>query len=101
MFGLPDEFLSKMGILGGNPDRAGIQVAFAHHDAADRHQRCSGKSEFFRTKHSCDHHISSGFKLAVGLQPDPPPEAVEQQGLVCFRKSQFPRDSCMLNGGQR
>ena len=55
MFGLPDEFLSKMGILGGNPDRAGIQVAFAHHDAADRHQRCSGKSEFFRTKHSCDY----------------------------------------------
>ena len=39
LLGRAAEALAQLGILGGDPDRAGVQVADAHHDAAHRDQR--------------------------------------------------------------
>ena len=36
VLGLATEFLAQYRILGSNPNRAGIKVALAHHDAAER-----------------------------------------------------------------
>ena len=44
--GLPVELLAQLRILRGDADRAGVQVADAHHDAADRDERRGGEAEF-------------------------------------------------------
>ena len=44
--GLPVKFLRSAGILRGDADWTGIQVADAHHDAARDHERCGGEPEF-------------------------------------------------------
>ena len=41
----PVNSLRKFGVLGGHADRAGVQVADAHHDAAERDQRRGGEAE--------------------------------------------------------
>ena len=39
-FRIPGKLLAKLRVLGGDAHRAGVQVAFAQHDAAHNHQ-CS------------------------------------------------------------
>ena len=41
---LAAEALPQLGVLGGDPDRAGVEVADAHHDAARHHQRVRWRS---------------------------------------------------------
>ena len=41
--GLPREALAQHRVLGGDPHRAGVQVADPHHDAARHHQRGGGE----------------------------------------------------------
>ena len=48
MLGLARKLLAQQGVLGGHAHRAGVEVAFAHHDATFDHQRCGGKTEFIR-----------------------------------------------------
>ena len=38
VLGLAEETLAQLRILRGNADRAGVEMAFAHHDAAGRDQ---------------------------------------------------------------
>ena len=49
VFGRAAEFGAQRRVLRGDADRAGVQMALAHHDAAHRYQRRSRKSEFFRS----------------------------------------------------
>jgi len=46
VLGLALEALAQHWILRGNTNRAGVEMALAHHDAAGRDQRCGGKAEF-------------------------------------------------------
>ena len=43
--GLAGELLAQLGVLGGDADRAGVEVADPHHDAARHHQRRGGEAE--------------------------------------------------------
>ena len=45
VLGLAGELLAQLLVLGGDADRAGVQVADAHHDAAERHQRDRAEAE--------------------------------------------------------
>src|SRR5580698_4424901 len=45
VLGLPLKLLTQQGILGGDADGAGIEVALAHHHAAHRDQWSCGKTE--------------------------------------------------------
>ena len=67
MLGLAGEAGAEDGILGGDSDRAGIEVAFAHHDAAHGNERGGGKAEFLGTEESGDDDVAAGLELAVGL----------------------------------
>ena len=67
VLGLARELLAQDRVLSGDADRAGVQVAFAHHDAAFNHQRCGGKAEFIGTQQGADDHVAAGFHLTVGL----------------------------------
>ena len=67
MLGLSLELLAQRGILGGDTDRASIEMALTHHDATHRNQRSGRKAELFRPEQCRDHNITAGLQLAVGL----------------------------------
>ena len=98
VLGLPGKSRTQHRVLRGNADRAGVEMTFSHHDAAQRDQWRSGKAEFFRTQQSRNHHVTSGLQLAVGLHPNAAAQIVEQQNLLRLRESKFPRDPCVLDG---
>ena len=89
---------AQVRVLGGHPHGAGIQVAGAHHDAAHGHQRSRGETEFLRAQDRGDGHVPSGEELAVGLQDDPFPQSVLDEGAVSFAQSQFPGQSRIMDG---
>src|SRR5580658_6980924 len=101
MLGLPLELLAQHGILRGDADRAGIQMAFAHHDTAHGDQRRGGKTKFFGAEQSRDDHIAAGLQFAVGLHADAAAQIVEQQYLLRLGQTQFPGNARMLDGTQR
>ena len=71
-------------------------MAFAHHDAANRHERRGGKAKLFGTQQSGDDDITAGLKFAVGLHTDPAAQVVQHKNLLRFRQPEFPRYACML-----
>jgi hypothetical protein len=68
---LAGEPLPQHRVLGGNADRAGVEVAHAHHDAAGHHQRRGREPELLRAEQRGDHHVAAGLELAVDLNNDP------------------------------
>ena len=70
-FRLAGEPLAQHRVLGGHADRAGVQVAHPHHDAARHHQRCCGEAEFLGAEQRGDHHVAAGLELTVDLDDDP------------------------------
>ncbi len=99
--GLPVNLLAQRRVLGGHADRAGVEVADAHHDTAQGHQRRGGETELLGAEQGGDGHIAAGLQLAVGLDDDPAAQVVQQQGLVRFGQPQFPGQPGMLDAGQR
>ena len=50
VFRLAGELARSPGILRGDADRAGVQMAHAHHDTAQRYQRRRGETELLRAQ---------------------------------------------------
>src|ERR1035438_3131129 len=67
VLGLALKALPQHGILSGDADGAGIEMAFAHHDASQRDQGSGGKSEFLGAEERGDDYVAAGLKLAIGL----------------------------------
>lgn len=61
------EVFAQFGILGGNSDRTGVQMANPHHHAAKSDKRCRCKTKLLGTQQCGNHHIASRFELAVRL----------------------------------
>ena len=97
MLWLAAEFLAQHRVLCGHTNRAGIQVTFAHHDAAFDHQRGSGKAEFVSAQQRANYHITAGFHLAVGLHSNAATQAVQHQRLLGFGQADFPWAACVLD----
>ena len=97
MFGLAGELAAQHRVLRGHAHRAGVQVAFAHHDAALHHQRRGGKAEFVGPEQRADNDVAAGFHLAVGLHADATAQAVEHQRLLGFGQADFPRTARVLD----
>src|SRR5688572_30225496 len=57
VLGFTLKLLSQSRILGRDADRAGVEMAFAHHDAAGGYQRCGGKAEFIGAQQRADHDV--------------------------------------------
>ena len=91
--GLPVELLAQLGILRRDADRAGIEMALPHHDAAFDDQRRCRKAIFFRAEQRGDDHVASGLHLAVGFDADAAAQIVEHQRLMRFRQAPVPRES--------
>ena len=99
--GLPENFLPQLGVLGGDADRAGVQVADPHHDAAADHQRRGREAELLGPEQRADDHVAAGLQLAVDLDHDPVPQAVEQQGLLGLGQAELPGPAGVLERGER
>ncbi len=98
VLGLALEFLAQLGVLRGHAHRAGVQMAFAHHDAAFYHQRCGGKAEFVGAQERANGHVATGFHLAVGLHANAAAQVVQHQCLLGFGQAQFPGRARVLDG---
>ena len=100
MFGLTGKARAQHRVLRRDADRAGVEMAFAHHDAACGDQRCGGKAELVRAQQRADRNIAAGAQAAIDLHRDAAAQIVEQQRLLGFGQTDFPRRTRMGQRGQ-
>ena len=98
---LPRELLAELRVLGGDADRAGVEVADPHHDAAHDDQRGGGEAVLLGAQERGDDHVAAGLQLAVGLDDDPVAEPVQDQRLLGLGQAELPGDAGVLERGQR
>ena len=70
MLRLAGEALAQHRVLCSDTDRAGIEVALAHHDAALDDQRRGSEAEFVSTEQGANDHVTAGAHAAVDLHRD-------------------------------
>ncbi len=101
VFGLAGELRAQRGILRGDADGAGVQMALAHHDAAHGDQRRGGEAELFGAQQRGDGDVAAGLQFAIGLHADAAAQIVHDQHLLGFGEAQFPGDAGVLDGSER
>ena len=95
------ELFAQARVLSGDADGAGIEVADAHHDAAHDHQGGGREPELLGPEQGGDHDVAARLQLAVGLDDDPAPKIVQNQGLLGLGQPQLPGDTGVLDRGER
>ena len=98
---LAAEALAQLGVLGGDADRAGVEVADAHHHAARHDERGGGEAELLGAEQGGDDDVAPGLQLAVGLHDDAVAQPVEQQRLLGLGEAELPRSAGVLERRQR
>ena len=88
-------------VLGRDPHGTGVEMALAHHDAAERDKRRRREAELLRSEERGNGDVPARLELPVGLQHDAGPEVVHHEGLMRFRNAEFPRHAGVLDGGER
>ena len=101
VLGLALEALAQHRVLRGDADRAGVEMALAHHDAAGRDQRRGRKAEFVGAEQRAHHHVAPGADAAVDLHGDAPAQAVDHQRLMGLGEADLPRAAGVLDRGER
>ncbi len=99
--GLAAEALAQLRVLGGDADRARVEVADAHHDAARHDERGGGEAELLGAEQGGDDDVAPGLQLAVGLHDDAVAQAVQQQRLLGLGEAELPRPAGVLQRRQR
>ena len=97
VLGLALEPLAQHRVLRRDADRAGVQVALAHHDAADRDQRRGREAELVGAEQRADHDVAAGAHAAIDLHRDAAAQPVRHQRLMRFGKADFPRRAGVLD----
>ena len=101
VLGLAGVALAQDRVLGGDADRAGVEVADPHHDAARDDERRGREAVLLGAEQRGDDDVAAGLELAVGLHDDPVAQAVEQQRLLGLGEAELPRAAGVLERGQR
>src|SRR5437899_3250478 len=65
------EALAELGVLRGDSDRAGIEMADPHHDAAHDDERSRGEPELLGPEQGGDDDVAARFHLTIDLNDDP------------------------------
>mmetsp|Transcript_90221 Transcript_90221/g.255078 ORF Transcript_90221/g.255078 Transcript_90221/m.255078 type:complete len:770 (-) Transcript_90221:2977-5286(-) len=97
VLGLTGELLAQFGVLRGDTDWASIEVALAHHNAAQGDQGGCGHRHLLCSKKSGHDHVPPSADLTVRLHRHTIAEAVEHQCLVGLREADFPWKPTMLD----
>ena len=101
VLGPAGELLAQHRVLRRHADRAGVQVALAHHDAALGDQRRGREAELVGAEQRADDDVAPGLHLAVGLHADAAAQAVEHQRLLRLGQAQLPRRAGVLDRAPR
>ena len=101
MLGLACELLPEPRVLGRDAHGTGVQMALAHHDAAERDQRRGREAHFLRAEQRGDDDVAAGLEPAVGLQDRAAAKVVEHERLVRLGDAEFPGQPRVLDAGQR
>ena len=76
-------------------------MTLTHHDAAHGNERCGRKAELLGPQKGRNGYIPPGFQLAVSLQHHPGTQVVQHKRLMGFGDPQLPRNTGVLDGGER
>ena len=95
------EALAQHRVLRRDADRAGVEMALAHHDAAGRDQRRGGEAELVGAQQRADDDVAAGAQAAIDLHRDAAAQPVQHQRLVGFGEADLPGRAGMLDRGQR
>ena len=101
MLGLAGEALAQHRVLRRDADRAGVEMALAHHDAAGGDQRRGREAELVGAEQRADHHVAAGADAAVDLHGDAAAQPVGDQRLVGLGEPDLPRRAGVLDRGER
>ena len=77
-------------ILRSDAHRARVEMAFAHHDAAHRHQRRGSKAELVGSEQRGEGHVAPRLELPIALDPNDA-RAYSHRGLAYYRKGEYER----------
>ena len=97
MLGLSREFPAQLRILRRDADRARVEVALPHHDAALDDERRRREAELVGAEHRADDDVAAGLDLAVHLHRDAAAEPVQHQRLLRLGETQLPRRARVLD----
>ena len=88
--GLAGELLAQLRVLRRDADRAGVEVADAHHHAAAHDERRGGEAELLGAEQRGDHDVAAGLQLAVDLHDDAVAQAVAAAASAASRRGRAP-----------
>ena len=91
----------QLRVLGGDADRAGVEVADPHEDAAAHDEGGGREAELLGAEQRGDDDVATGLDLAVDLDDDPVAQAVEDERLLGLGEAELPRATRVLERGER
>ena len=96
------EALAQHRVLRRDADRAGVEVALAHHDAAGRDQRRGREAELVGAEQRADDDVAPGAQAAVDLQRDARSAGRLSTSVCCVSARPISHGRAgMLDRGQR
>ena len=97
IFGLADKFFAQLGVLSCDAKGTGAQMTYAHHAAAHGDQRSGCKAEFLCAQQQRNRNVMAAHQLAIRFKGDALTQTIPAKNLMCFRKTDFPGKSRMVN----
>ena len=88
-------------VLGGDPDRAGVEMADAHHHAARGDQRRGREGELVGAEQRTDHNVAPGLHLPVGQQRHAAAQPLPGEHLLRLGEPELPGHARVLDRGER
>ena len=101
VIGVSLEAFAQRFVLRGHAHRADVQVALAHHHAAQHDERTGGEAVFLGAQQGGDDNVLAGFQLSVGLQADVAAQVIHHECLLRLGQSQLARYAGMFDGTYR
>ena len=95
------ELRAQLGTLGRDPDRAGVEVARAHHQAALGDQERGPERDLVGAEQRGRDDVTPGLQAAVDAQPHPAAQALGDEGLLRLGEAELPRHARVLDRGER
>ena len=91
------EALAQLGVLRGDADGTGVEMADAHHHAAQRDQRRRGEAELLGTEQRADDDVATGLHLAVHFDRHARTQVVDEQDLIRLGDAELPGQARVLD----
>ena len=99
--GCAGEALAQYRVLRRDADRASVEMALAHHDAAGGDQWRGRETELVGAEHCPDHDIAAGPEPAVDLHGNAAAQPIAHQCLLRLGEPDLPGRAGMGQRGER